>query len=133
MLLGSGKQPMPISNLHFPCNCREKTNVLPLFSEARFIAWIFHQTNGPPNVSSFVKNAEVAWKILLFHIMEKKHIASSYNQGIFSISITHPQAIGSFLVQQVTQPCECKSAPMPLCSGKQHLLISYLDFSRKYG
>ena len=49
------------------------------------IAWIFHHLKGTPNVFSFAENAEVAWEILLFHIRDKKHIASPYNQGQIAI------------------------------------------------
>ena len=64
-----------------------------LLSEPRFITLIFHHSKGTPNVFSFVEKFEVAWQILLFHIREKQHITSSYNQGTFAISQTQPPSI----------------------------------------
>ena len=48
----------------------------------------FHQWKGTPNLFFFVENSDVVCEILLFHIEEKQHIASSYNQGKMSISHT---------------------------------------------
>ena len=59
-----------------------------LLSELWFIALIFHDSRGTPNMVSFVEKAEVAWEFLFLNIREMDHIASSYNQGIIAISQT---------------------------------------------
>ena len=86
--MGSGEQPSFFQKPDFHYNSGKNSNVLPLLSDPWLIAWNLHHYKGTPNIFSFEEISEVAWEILLFHIKEKQHRASSYNQSKRAISRT---------------------------------------------
>ena len=60
----------------------------PMLSVYLFGEGSFHHLKGTPNVLYFEDMPDLSWQCLLFTSGEKRHIASSYNQGRMAISQT---------------------------------------------
>ena len=81
------------------------------------------------NIFSWGEKSDLAWEILLFHLRDKQHIASSYTRAKWTLLERHQQVIGSDLVAKCMQLSEKTLAQMHLCSGNQPLPFSTLKFS----
>ena len=72
----------------FPITRANKPMCFLLLSEQQFCSGSFHHLKGTPNVLYFEDMPDLSWQCLLFTSGEKRHIASSYNQGRMAISQT---------------------------------------------
>ena len=91
--LCSGKQPLTMSHLDFPvCMAHNHMCCLKL-SEVSDGADSLDGIKSTPNGFSLEEKSDLVWEILLFHLGDKQHIASSYNQGKNPFTQTSPSSI----------------------------------------